>query len=87
MAADSDGNGVIVVSHSGTSEVRVVLFIVSLGDPLCGSVAVIGNTGYAGDAANTHCIGGVASQAIINIADHPNGIVYYIAPGQPSGAS
>ncbi|MCH8825224.1 MAG: hypothetical protein IH984_17145, partial [Planctomycetes bacterium] len=71
-----------------SSEAAVVLFIVAIGDPLCGAVAVIGQTGSAGDINNTHCIANtVQARAIIDIAEHPNGIVYYIAPGNPDGTS
>ena len=88
MAADVDGNGILEISHTGSSEAAVVLFIVAIGDPLCGSVAVIGQTGSAGDINNTHCIANtVQARAIIDIAEHPNGIVYYIAPGNPDGTS
>ncbi len=82
-AADIDGNGLVRLSHSGSSEAPIVLFIVAIGDPLCDSAAVIGTTGFAGP----DCAGGEPSDVIIDINDHPNGIAYFVATGNPDGSS
>ncbi len=82
-AADTDNNGIVVLSHNGSSEAPVQLFIVAIGDTPCGEgeAAVIGTTGSAGP----DCASGDPSLAVIDIADHPNGIAYWIGTGDSGG--
>ncbi len=81
-AADFDGNGVIQLHSDVNSEFNSVTFFVSLGNPTCATVTVLNGTGCGGPQA------GAPAQAVetIEIDQHPNGIVAFVAPGLCSGA-
>ncbi len=83
-AADVDGNSIVRISHSGSSEAPVALFIVALGDTPCGEgeAVIIGTTGFAGP----DCVDGDPSEAYIDINDHPHGIAYWIGTANPDGS-
>jgi hypothetical protein len=82
LAADIDGNGVVQLTSDVISEFDSVTFFVSLGNPTCATVTVLGGTGCGGPQS------GSPQQAVetIELDDHPNGIVVFVAPGQCSGA-
>ncbi|MEE9130400.1 MAG: hypothetical protein V3T84_10300, partial [Phycisphaerales bacterium] len=79
--ADADGNGVVLLRTTVTSEFPAVTFIVALGNPTCDAVAVVGQTGFGGP----DCATGDSAEYVVILADHPNGIVAYAAPGMPGG--
>ncbi len=81
-AADIDGNGVVQLHSDVISEFDSVTFFVSLGNPTCGTVTVLSGTGCGGPQQ------GAPVQAVetIELDDHPNGIVVFVAPGMCSGA-
>ena len=80
--ADADGNGVVQIRSTVTSEFPAVTFFVAIGDPVCDSVTVVGSTGFSAPA----CAGGDSSEFVVILADHPNGIVVFVAPGNPDGS-
>ncbi len=77
--ADADGNGVVQIRSTVTSEFPAVTFIVAIGDPVCKAVSVVGQTGFGGP----DCATGDSAVYTVILADHPNGIVVFVAPGNP----
>ena len=80
--ADADGNGVVLLRTTVTSQFPAVTFIVAIGDPTCDAVSVVGQTGFGGP----DCATGDPAEYVVILADHPNGIVAYVAPGNPDGS-
>ncbi len=81
--ADEDLNGVVQLHSLVTSEFDSVTFFVSLGDPTCATVTVFGGTGCGGPQTAGNPVEVVET---IEIDDHPNGVVVFVAPGMCSGA-
>ncbi|MEE9131453.1 MAG: hypothetical protein V3T84_15660 [Phycisphaerales bacterium] len=80
--ADKDDNGVVQIRSTVTSEFPAVTFFVAIGDPVCDDVNVVGTTGFSAPG----CAGGDSSEFVVILADHPNGIVVFVAPGNPDGS-
>ena len=80
--ADEDGNGEVLIRSTVTAEFPAVTFIVALGDPACTSPAVVGQWGFS----DPFCGTGDSAEFTVILADHPNGIVAFVAPGNPDGS-
>ncbi len=82
-ASDVDANGVVQLHSLVVSEFNSVTFFVALGDPTCATVTVFGGTGCGGPQTAGNPVEVVET---IEIDDHPNGVVVFVAPGECSGA-
>ncbi len=81
-AADLDDNGIVQVQAALESEFLGVVFIITVGNPICTPAAVIvGQTGFSPGACNA----GDVAKATITLADNPNGVVVFVSTGNADG--
>ncbi len=82
-AADADSNGAVQITAHVVAEFNAVTFFMDPGDPACASIADPTCGGGCWDAGSRTAADAV--RAIV-VADHPNGIAVFTAPGACSGA-
>ena len=78
--ADADGNGVVQIRSTLTSEFDGVTFFIAF-DPDCGSLTFPGSVGFSG----TNCAGGVPAVATLILDEHPAGVVVFVSTGASDG--
>ena len=78
--ADLDGNGVVQIQSTLTSEFDGVTFFLSF-NPDCDSLGFPGSVGFSGAG----CIGGEPAVVTLIIDEHPAGIVVFVSSGEPDG--
>ncbi len=81
-AADADGNGVVQITSHVVSEFDAVTFFISIGDPVCSPFLVLNAVGCFDAGPNTS----IDAVETVTVADHPNGVVAFVAPGMCNGA-
>ncbi len=81
-ALDVDGNGVVQIHSLVLSEFDSVTFMVSIGNPTCATVTVLNSVGCGGPQTAGNPVEAIET---IELDNHRNGMVVFVAPGMCSG--